>query len=214
MKTLFFLPAALLLAAVSATAQQRVGINTDQPEAELHVNGSMKFSGMHVKNGFGKLGASENYSFLIKDPNNKITSYNQTFLPQAPAPLNLIQYKIACHPNDKDWVNSYDTKINSDKFLVIIASFGFTQPIRATNTNQASEKMTPVPQIYAYYGNAANDTWKFKADYDSFRPLATAPAGEWTVNLLVFDREYATETTKVAAVNSSGTGSMAQAIIQ
>ena len=211
MKTLLLLPAALLLVSFPLRAQQRVGINTSQPEAELHVNGSMKFSGINIRNGFTKLGNNEAYSFLIKDPQDKITSYNQNFLPQAPAPLNLIQFKVDCHSSDKDWVNSYDTKINSTKYLVVIASFGFTQPVRATNTNAASENMTPVPQIYAYYNSG---TWKFKADYESFRPLSSAPAGEWTVNLLVFDREYATETTQSFAVNSSGTGSAAQAILQ
>ncbi|MEN2435068.1 hypothetical protein AAH994_06610 [Weeksellaceae bacterium A-14] len=211
MKTLLFLPVALLLVPFPLQAQKRVGINTDQPEAELHVNGSMKFSGISVRNGFSKLDDNEAYSFLIKDPNDKITSYNQNFLPQAPAPLNLIQFKIGCHTSDKDWVYSYDTQINSTKYLVIIASFGFTQPIRATNTSPAFENLTPVPQIYAYYDSG---TWKFKADYDSFRPLSSAPAGEWTVNLLVFDREYATETTRSFSVNASGTGTAAQAILQ
>lgn len=49
MKTLLFLPVALLLAPFPLQAQKRVGINTDQPEAELHVNGSMKFSGISVE---------------------------------------------------------------------------------------------------------------------------------------------------------------------
>ncbi|WP_228464580.1 hypothetical protein [Chryseobacterium antibioticum] len=129
----------LLGTMISAHAQSagNVGINTSTPEKELTVNGTMETSGMTLKDPIEKLGADENYSFLIKSPapQNKITSYNDSFVPTTPVPINLIQFKITCNSDDKDWIDEYDTKINSNKFLVVIASHGFTQPIYTFNAN-------------------------------------------------------------------------------
>jgi hypothetical protein len=187
---------------------QKVGIGTSNPETELHVNGSMKTIGMVIKDPLEKLGATEDYSFLIKSPapENKITSYNQSFLPQNPAPLNIIQYKITCDPGDKDWVQEYDTKINSDKFLVVISSFAFTQPVIGSDNT-----VTPVPQIYAYY---TSGTWKLKADYEGFSPTNSSPVGIWTLNLLVFDRTYAKEFNFTQSMANSTTGSATTPLIQ
>jgi hypothetical protein len=188
----------LLTSAVVFTNAQ-VGINTKTPEKELSVNGTMKTSGMYLKDPIEKLGASENYTFLIKSPvpENKITAYNDSFVPNSPAPINLIQFKITCDASDKDWVNEYDTKINSNKFLVVVSSFGFTQPVRTFS----ADWLTPVPQIYAYY---TAGTWKVKADYQGFAPDNSFPAGVWTLNLLVFDRAYAKEVNFTQAVSTTG----------
>ncbi|MFP3833965.1 hypothetical protein [Chryseobacterium sp. SIMBA_028] len=187
----------------------QVGINTARPEKELTVNGTMKTSGMVFKKPMEKLGADENYTFIIKSPapENKITAYNDTFVPNSPAPINIIQFKITCDPSDKDWVNQFDTKINSQKFLVVISSFGFTQPIR-TNT---ADWLTPVPQIFAY---SSGGTWKLKADYEGFSPASSLPTGEWTLNLLVYDRSYAREVNSTQDLKSSTTGAASAPLIQ
>jgi hypothetical protein len=91
----------LLLATVFIKAQ--VGINTTKPEKELTVNGTMKTSGI-VENTYGKIGSyEENYTFIIKSPapENKITAYNDSFVPNSPAPINLIQFKIRAIPQIK-----------------------------------------------------------------------------------------------------------------
>lgn len=201
----------LLLGLVSMTYAQ-VGINTTTPEKELTVNGTMKTSGIVFKQPMEKLGTNENYTFIIKSPSpeNKITAYNDTFVPNSPAPINLIQYKITCDPSDKDWVNQFDTKINSQKFLVVISSFGFTQPIRT----YSADWLTPMPQIFAF---SSGGTWKLKADYQGFSPDSSFPTGEWTLNLLVFDRSYAKEfnsTQNLGATATSTTGSAAAPLIQ
>ncbi|ROI01160.1 hypothetical protein EGI16_18425 [Chryseobacterium sp. G0240] len=197
----------LLASAVFANAQ--VGINTNTPEKTLSVNGTMKTSGMVFKTPLEKLGTNENYTFIIKSPapENKITAYNDSFVPNSPAPINLIQYKITCDPTDKDWVNQFDTKINSSKFLVVISSFGFTQPVK-TNS---SDWLTPVPQIFAY---SSGGTWKLKADYQGFAPDSSLPTGIWTLNLLVFDRAYAKEFNPTQAMGTSTTGAAAAPLIQ
>ncbi len=189
---------------------KNVGINTPNPETELHVNGSMKTSGIILKDTIESLGASENYTYLIKSaaPENKITTYNSSFIPLDPAPINQIQFQITCDVNDKDWINEYDTKINSNKFLVVIPSFGFTQPIKRGNL---SDWVTPIPQIYAYY---SNNSWKLKADFQGFHPPSTSSVGVWTINLLVFDKAYAREFNYSQSLGGSGTGTAASPLIQ
>lgn len=197
---------ALVTGATLMNAQ--VGINTATPEKELTVNGTMKTSGIVFKKPIEKLGADENYTFIIKSPapENKITAYNDSFVPNSPAPINLIQFKIACDPSDKDWVNQFDTKINSQKFLVVISSFGFTQPVRSS-----TDWVTPVPQIFAY---SSGGTWKLKADYQGFSPAASLPTGEWTLNLLVFDRSYAKDINSTQDLKATSTGAAAAPLIQ
>ncbi|MEY8761283.1 hypothetical protein [Chryseobacterium tongliaoense] len=197
-------------AIVLARAQTgNVGINTTTPEKELSVNGTMKTSGMFFKDPIEKLGTDENYTFIIKSPapENKITAYNDSFVPNSPAPINLIQFKITCDASDKDWVNEFDTKINAKKFLVVISSFGFTQPVRT----YSADWLTPVPQIYAYN---TGGTWKLKADYQGFAPDSALPAGVWTLNLLVFDRSYAKEINSTQALGASTIGAAASPLIK
>ncbi|MDR2237949.1 MAG: hypothetical protein LBE92_17630 [Chryseobacterium sp.] len=192
----------------AALMNAQVGINTATLEKELTVNGTMKTSGIVFKKPLEKLGADENYTFIIKSPapENKITAYNDSFVPNSPAPINLIQFKIACDPSDKDWVNQFDTKINSQKFLVVISSFGFTQPVRS-----GTDWVTPVPQIFAY---SSGGTWKLKADYQGFSPAASLPTGEWTLNLLVFDRSYAKDINSTQDLKATSTGAAAAPLIQ
>jgi len=199
----------LLLTGAVAFANAQVGINTATPEKELTVNGTMKTSGMVFKKPMEKLGADENYTFVIKSPapENKITAYNDSFVPNSPAPINIIQFKITCDPSDKDWVNQFDTKINSKKFLVVISSFGFTQPTRT----YSADWLTPVPQIFAY---SSGGTWKLKADYQGFSPDSSLPTGEWTLNLLVYDRSYAKEFNTTQDLKASTTGAAAAPLIQ
>lgn len=187
----------------------QIGINTKNPEKDLSVNGTMKTSGIVFKKPIEKLGANEKYTFIIKspDPENKITACNDTFVPNSPAPINLVQFKITCDPSDKDWVNEFDTKINSNKFLVFISSFGFTQPLKTV----APDWVTPVPQIFAY---SSGGTWKLKADYQGFTPDASFPTGLWTLNLMVFDRAYAKEFNSTQAMGASTTGEAAAPLIQ
>ena len=124
-KTLLFL-VGCAIPVFSLAQSGNVGINTDTPEEKLHVNGSMRLrDGIELNVAFPELGKSEGYSFLIKSPDdadepNKITSYNQTFFPTSPAPINLIQFKIKCDTSDNDWIREFDTKINSEPVVHLI----------------------------------------------------------------------------------------------
>jgi hypothetical protein len=210
MKKIKILIILIFSAHILYSQNKAVGINTPNPETELHVNGSMKTLGIILKDRIESLGASENYTYLIKSPSpeNKITTYNNSFLSVDPAPINQIQFQITCDVNDKDWINEYNTKINSNKFLVVISSFGFTQPILQGNL---PDWVTPLPQIYAYY---SNNTWKLKADFQGFHPPSTSAAGVWTINLLVFDKAYAKEFNFSQNLGGSAIGAATSALIQ
>ena len=166
----------------------RLGINTPFPEKTLHVNGTFKVDKLILTKDFETLGETEDYTFLLKSGDNNVISYNQ-FLnfgsdsnnSEFVAPLNLIQFRIKTDTADKDWIYEFDTQINSDRFAVIISSFGFNLPIYSDTSSE-----TPVPQIFPFI---KNNKWFLKADYASFRP--ESGEGEWILNLLVFDRSYA-----------------------
>lgn len=139
---------ALLLAYNLFNAQYgNFGINTDEPEEKLHVNGSLKADQIDFDTKLGKLTSTEPYTFLIKESasSNKITTYD-SFFDSGRFPLNFIQFEINTDNSDRDWINEYDTDINAEKYIVVISSFGFNLPVG----NSADRTVTPIPQIYAY----------------------------------------------------------------
>ena len=166
----------------------RLGINTPSPEKTLHINGTFKVDKLILTQDFETLGQVEDYTFLLKSSDNSVISYNQ-FLnfgtdsnnTEFVAPLNLIQFRIKTDSSDRDWIHEFDTQINSERFAVIISSFGFNLPIYSDTSSE-----TPVPQIFPFI---KDNKWFLKADYASFRP--NSGNGEWILNLLVFDRSYA-----------------------
>ena len=198
----------LLLFSGGMYYSQNVGINTTNPEEKLHINGGFRTNELKLQAPFQKLTASENYSFLVKapSPNNKITSATSLFdLQNAPAPLNFIQYKITAYSGDRDWINKYNTKINASKYVVVISSFGYNLSVYLQG-NSATNPETPVPQIYAF---EEGGTWRLKADYDGFKPYVTTstPQGVWTLNLVVFDKAYATTKSHTINLNGQTSGS-------
>ncbi len=191
-----------------------VGINTVNPEKELHVNGSTKTNGYILKDNLEVLGGNENYSFLIKSPapENKITTYGQSASNSAPAPLNTITFKITCASNDKDYVNGYDTRISVSKYTAVVTSYGFVLPVvysNQSNNNPAINFFTPAPRIFAY---TQGGTWWIRADYEGFKPATTTAAGVWTINMLLFDNAYVKKRNVTQDMGQSGTGAAASPI--
>lgn len=192
----------------SYSQTEKVGINTPNPEKELHVNGTTKTNGYILKDNLEVLGASENYSLLIKSPapENRITTYGQSASNSAPAPLNTITFKITCASNDKDYVNGYDTRISASKYTAVVTSYGFVLPVvysNQSNNNPAINFFTPAPRIFAY---TQSGTWWIRADYEGFKPAATAATGVWTINMLLFDNAYVKTRSITQDMAQSGTG--------
>lgn len=193
--------------------QNKVGINTDQPEKELHVNGTAKTDELFVNN-IEKLSESEDYRFLIKSPNNKITSFNEgVFADLTPSPINRVKFVINFNTanTDHDWVDLFNTKINYSKYLCVISSYSYNLPVNSG----FSAAMTPLPQIFATKHPTQN-TWILKADYESFAPSPAqykAKNGQWILEVLIFDRNYAKEFNSTIDMKSLATGSIATPLV-
>lgn len=209
LKVLFLLTSSLLFGQYN----DKVGINTSKPEKELHVNGSAKTDQLYV-NEIGTLGANEDYRFLIKSPNNKITSFNEgVFSDLTPSPINRIKFVInfASTNTDHDWINQFNTRINYDKYLCVISSYSYNLPV----LSGFSPAMTPIPQIYATKHPTAN-TWILKADYESFAPTAaqySVKNGQWILEVLILDRKYTKEFNHSANLGGASTGSVTSSLI-
>ena len=196
-----------------AQYKNKTGINTQKPEKELHVNGTAKTDELFV-NTIETLSPTEDYRFLIKSPSNKITSFNEgVFADLTPSPINRIKFVINFNSanTDHDWINQFNTKINYNKFLCVIASYSYNLPVNSG----FSAAMTPIPQIYATKHPTLN-TWVLKADYESFAPSVaqhTAKNGQWILEVLIFDRNYAKEFSSTVSMNGASTGAAATALV-
>ena len=206
----------LLFSACAMSAQSgKVGINTDNPEEKLHVNGSMKAKDIILDlNGSAsqipELSPGENYSFLLKSTSaNRITTYNvqssggsptNTF----PAPFGIIQYNITTDNADKDWVNAYNTKINASKYVVILNSFNFNLPVVLGASDQVSRRLGPVAQVYTY---EQDGTWWIKADYNGYAPPnGGSVSGLWNISLMIFDKTFARNIPVTVDLGGAATG--------
>lgn len=213
----------LLISAYALSAQTgNVGINTDNPEEKLHVNGTMKVKDLildlnSTASQIPELSPGENYSFLLKSTSaNRITTYNvqstggtptNTF----PAPFGIIQYNIKTDNADKDWVNAYDTRINASKYVLIVNSFNFNLPVVLNSTSVESRRLGPVAQVYTY---EQGGTWWIKADYNGFAPPSTTTTqGLWNVSLMIFDKTFARNKVVTVDLNGATTGAAATALI-
>lgn len=184
-----------------------VGINTDQPEQRLHVKGSMKAKDLLLDQNTNlqtipSLGPTENYSFLLKSRSAKrITTYNvqSSGGNSFPAPFGVIGFTISTDPNDKDWVNEYDTRINATKYIAVLNYFNFNLPVVVGS----SKKISPAAQVFTY---EKDGTWWIKADYHGFAPPANSSNGVWDINLMVFDKTFAKSFTTNVDFNGNTTG--------
>lgn len=199
-----------------AQYEGRVGINTDKPEQKLHVNGSMKANKVILDkspyNGsVPKLGASEDYSFLLKSVvENRITTYNvqATGSNVFPAPFGVLTFNITTDPEDKDWVNEFDTKINADKYIAVLNYFNFNLPVVVDKSTNV--KTTPIAQVFTY---EKNGTWWIKADYHGFAPPTSTLDGLWEINLMIFDKSFAKSFSIPVNMNGAGTGQATNPLI-
>lgn len=199
----------------------RVGINTDKPEAELHVKGSFKAQDLLLDQSpytgdpdpIPKLTPSESYSFLLKsEAAKRITTYNVQSAQSNnfPAPFGVINFIINVTVAE-DWVNGYDTKINATKYLAIINSFNYNNPVVYSAGNSTARRVAPVAQVYTYIQNG---TWWIKADYHSFaHTSANTNPGQWEIALMVFDKEFAKVFPVTVDMNGSTTAAAAAPII-
>lgn len=207
-----------------AQYQGKVGINTDKPETDLHVNGSMRAYDLILDqtpyagsaDAIPKLTPSESYSFLLKSKaKQRITTYNQqsgSATNNFPAPFGIITFDISVSVAE-DWVNEFDTKINSSKFLAIINSFNYNNTVVSTTGSNADQRRrAPVAQVYTF---VKNGTWWIKADYHGYAHTSgNTTVGKWEIALMIFDKNFARVFPHTVNLNGATTGAASNALIQ
>lgn len=149
---------------------------------------------------------NERYSFLLKSKEKqRITTYNVQSSDEEnmfPAPFGIITFNIAVNTQE-DWVNGFNTRISSSKFIAIINSFNYNNRVVSTDTSVNARRRAPVAQVYTY---EQGGTWWIKADYHGFaHTTGNTTAGQWEINLMVFDKNFARVFNKVENFGTTDT---------
>jgi len=174
---------------LSGLAQVKgVGINMNTPSATLDVNGNLKIRTTDaVSNSFN------NVSPLVIDNNSKELKIVQSSTGNTFA-INYIIYHLN-HVN-RDWVNNFDTKINTTDYAVVVVGSYFTETLVATEGS-----FNPL-DIYAF---EEGGTWRIKADYYYG---ASTGNGSWAVYCLIINKSILKMLPLVSInMNGSQTGS-------
>lgn len=167
----------------TVTAQGQVGIGINLPTAQLQTTGNMILGTAVLTNGANGYGilVRDNFSGELKTASSN--SGNTAIFNNVTFQLNDVE---------GDFINDFNTNINSSQYTVIVTGSSFTPATANTGlTNQSTGDFAP-KNIYAYQNGG---TWRLFADY---RGANTADAlnGSWTINCMVLNNTF---------VNSLGT---------
>lgn len=126
MKTKYIIPI-LLLCAIGLNAQGKVGINTEDPQQTLDINGTLRLK--EPKD----LTTQNNTDILPigRDPQTKqiVSAIDEEY-----SPFKVVNYsfeieKLVMNPQDdainEDWVNDIDLKVPTDKYTMILTQASF-----------------------------------------------------------------------------------------
>lgn len=175
MKKLFICSCALL-GSISLFAQQgNVGINTVTPRVKLDVNGSYKSSKL-ITGTVPQITSTEKDRYLLLNQStvdNRVRKIDPT-QPSSPGLASIITYKLS--NVDLDWVESFNTKINSQDYSVMVLSAYFDRDVTGTET-----------AIPSYGVKSVNNEWILYADYSE---VAAANNGTWTLVCAIYPKTY------------------------
>lgn len=177
------------------TAQQRVGVNTENPEATLHVAKSPQSDGnMRIRN-TSVFGGTP----LVWNAESKSVGQSAD---EKHKPFYLLKYQIECEES-QDFVEDFDTKIPADKYYVFVAR---AEPHLSNEPSSPDYFNTPTTSIYtgiSHVRNSGNDlnpvkkvkafikdnTWHLTADYLGGNPQSYYNAYlYWNFDLFVVNK--------------------------
>lgn len=182
------------------TAQQRVGVNTENPEATLHVAKSPQSDGnMRVRD--VKIDGKEP---LVWNPQTKEVGVGSS---ETNKPLYLLKYKIKCNES-QDLVADFDTKIPADKYYVFITraeahlsnepgnATYFNIPnksintgmshVRYSNNKELVKSLNPFQKVKVF---VKDGTWRITANYLGSNPQSYYNAYlYWNFDLFVVNK--------------------------
>ncbi len=151
----------------------RVGIKTDKPTETLDVNGKTYTNSLYLRNpgeptmtGGSFLATSEN-ALQIYDPNLESSGL-----------FNYI--KLTLTNVSGDGIADYDTKIDTNNFLVVLHNYSFKLNNWNTNVmldygnNGVNDNKQGSPDVVAF---KSNGTWHIKAKFTNSRIIANTSAG-------------------------------------
>ncbi|MGL6126013.1 hypothetical protein [Chryseobacterium artocarpi] len=151
----------------------RVGIKTDKPTETLDVNGKTYTNSLYLRNpgeptmtGGSFLATSEN-ALQIYDPNLESSGL-----------FNYI--KLTLTNVSGDGIADYDTKIDTNNFLVVLHNYSFKLNNWNTNVmldygnNGVNDNKQGSPDVVAF---KSNGTWHIRARFTDSRIIANTSAG-------------------------------------
>ncbi len=157
MKLLLFIP----LAFFYITASGQVGINTNNPQATLDVQGNVKMDASLYLENPGNFEEIRGSKLLILSTTKEILEYD--IAQSKYGPINYARF--AFRNTSTNGLHDYDTKISTKNYIVSVQGYYFTAANNNTNvllrSNNANENIEGY-QIYAY-PNEVTNTWFLRA---------------------------------------------------
>lgn len=200
MKHNFIIPI-LFLSCVLSGQQGNFGINTATPRVRLDVNGSFK-SNKIITGNLDPLGTAEKDRYLLLNQStidNRIRRIqpSQAFTPGL---ASIITYKLS--NVNLDWVESFNTKINSSDYSLMVLSAYFDKNVVGSTT-----------AIPSYGVKSVNNEWVLYADYSQ---IAASENGTWTFVCAIYPKTYVKIVNEKPAfdLNGSSTGADTTPILQ
>lgn len=179
----------------------KVGINTTTPRVKLDINGSYKSSKL-ITGTVPSMSTTEKDRYLLLNQStvdNHIRKIDPS-QPSSPGLASIITYKLS---NVKlDWVESFNTKINSQDYSVMVLSAYFDRDVNGAAT-----------AIPSYGVKSENNEWILYADYSE---IAAASNGTWTLVCAIYPKTYVKIFPERGSfnVNSTSSGSDNNPILQ
>ncbi|MDQ1096111.1 MULTISPECIES: hypothetical protein [Chryseobacterium] len=193
--------AAFFLCCIAHAQVGNVGINTTTPRVKLDVNGTYKSQEI-ISGNISNVGAGEKDRYLLLGQSNIDNSVKRIDPSQGNAPgiASIITYKLT--NADLDWVESFNTKINSTDYSLMVLSAYFDRDVVGN--------VTAIP---SYGVKSVNNEWIIYADYSQ---LASTTNGTWTVVCAVYPKTYVKIYSEKGPFNLQGTstGTDASPILQ
>lgn len=195
MRDKFYLSLAALLF-ISTNAQVGIGINTAQPRTDLDVNGSFKSDNI-IAGIVDQIGLDEKDRYLLLTQNisdNSIKKIDPR-VPGSPGIATIATYKLTNVGGD--WIEQFNTRINTTDFAVVILSAYFDRDLSLGTSGILAMPSFGVRNIGGF--------WNLYADYSGMSSLSN---GTWTFVCAIYPKTYVKlfgERTKNLGNTSSGT---------
>lgn len=191
----------LFIISFSQAQQGNVGINTASPRLKLDVNGSFK-SNKIITGTIPQVTSIEKDRYLFLNQSildNKLRRVNPS-QSGSTGLASIVTYKLT--NVNLDWVESFNTKINSTDYSLMVFSAYFDRDVNGSNT-----------AIPSYGVKSVNNEWILYGDYSE---LASTTNGTWTFVCAIYPKTYVKIFPERGPfnINSSSTGSDTSPILQ